>query len=341
MNSKKTSYLGIREIAQIANVSTATVSRVINHPEKCSAATREKVEQIIKDYKYVPNEAIKTVFSKSSKTIAIFVFDISNPFFYQLITELNNLCFENQYTLLICDTENNSEKEKAYLEFCIAKRCTGIILTEGLNTSIFKSISIPLVYLDREDSSTSSSVTSENYFSICKLVDYLYNLGHRRIAFVGTNHNYMSVVSRYQGYKDSLEKKGIPFHSDYVFKQGISLNPKLGKHALQHFLSLPQIPTAVICANDMIAMGLINEARALNISVPETLSVCGFDHVLSDLFYPPLTTIKQNIPQMAQSIFNAITQENYSPSHIILDTTFIPGRTCAKAIDSEPVNLPL
>lgn len=333
MATNNHSYLGIREIAQIANVSTATVSRVINHPEKCSPSTREKVEQIIKDYNYVPNDAIKTVFSKSSKTIAIFVFDISNPFFYQLITELNNLCFDNQYTLLICDTENNIEKENAYLEFCIAKRCTGIILTEGLNTSLFQDIPIPIVYLDREESSVASSVTSENYHSICKLVDYLYNLGHRRIAFVGTNHNYMSVSKRYQGYKDALKHKGIPFNPEYVFQQGVALNPKLGKLALQHFLSLSQVPSAIICANDMIAMGLINEARALNIPIPDALSVCGFDHVLSDLFYPPLTTIKQNIPQMAQSLFNVITQKQGTLSHVTLDTTFIPGRTCAKAID--------
>ena len=109
-------FLGIREIAQMANVSTATVSRVINHPEKCSEQTRKKVEKIIQENNYIPNETIKNIFSKSSNTIAIFIYDISNPFFTNLIMELNNICFKEHYTLLICDTENDIEKEKEYLK---------------------------------------------------------------------------------------------------------------------------------------------------------------------------------------------------------------------------------
>lgn len=339
MNKNNSSYLGIREIAQIANVSTATVSRVINHPEKCSPETRAKVEKIIKEYNYIPNETIKNIFSKSSNTIAIFILDISNPFYYQLIMELNNLCFDNHYTLLICDTENSIEKEKAYLEFCIAKRCMGIILTEGMSNTLFQNISIPLVSLDRKEALNTSLVTSENYYSIRKVIDYLYNLGHRRIAFAGPKHNYVSIETRYQGYRDELEQKQIPFYPEYVYREGNSLNTKLGKSALQYFLSLPQMPTAIVCANDMIAMGLINEARVMNISIPDTLSVCGFDHVLNDLFHPPLTTVKQDIPKIAEKLFSALTNATTEPTQEIVESTFIPGRTCAKAIDSEPVTL--
>lgn len=336
MSKSNSSYLGIREIARMANVSTATVSRVINHPEKCSLETRTKVGKIIKEYNYIPNETIKNIFSKSSNTIAIFVLDISNPFYYQLIMELNNLCFDNHYTLLICDTENNPEKEKAYLEFCIAKRCMGIILTEGMSNTLFQDISIPLVSLDRKEALKTSFVTSENYHSIRKVIDYLYNLGHRRIAFAAPKQDYDSIKSRYQGYRDELEKKQIPFYPEYIFREGSSLNTKLGKRAMQYFLSLPQMPTAVVCANDMIAMGLINEARAMNITIPDSLSVCGFDHVLTDLFYPPLTTVEQNIPKIARKLFYGVTGNSAEPTQEIVETTFIPGRTCARVADPEP-----
>lgn len=185
LQKKEKTFLGIREIASIANVSTATVSRVINHPEKCSENTRNKVEQIIKEYKYVPNENIKHIFSKSSKTIAIFIYDITNPFYTQLIMELNELCFKEHYTLLICASENDLQKEKAYLELCLAKRCEGIILTEGVSNRLFENIDIPFVSLDRKDNTSISCITSESYYSIRKIVNYLYNLGHRKIAFVG------------------------------------------------------------------------------------------------------------------------------------------------------------
>lgn len=336
MKKNNSSYIGIREIAQIANVSTATISRAINHPEKCSRETLEKVEKIIKEYNYIPNETIKNIFSKSSNTIAIFILDISNPFYYNLIMELNALCFDNHYTLLICDTGNSIEKEKAYLDFCIAKRCMGIVLTEGISNPLFQNISIPLVSFDRKESVTTSYVTSENYHSICKVIDYLYNLGHRRIAFVGPEHGYDSVEFRFLGYKDRLREKQIPFLSEYVFRKGDSLNTKLGKAALQYFFSLPQMPTAVICVNDMIALGLINEARAMNISIPDALSVCGFDHVLNDLFYPSLTTVAQDIPKIADRLFAALTDTSGKPIQEIIPSTFIPGQTCAKAVDSKP-----
>lgn len=324
-------FLGIREIAQMANVSTATVSRVINHPEKCSEQTRIKVEKIIKEHNYIPNETIKNIFSKSSNTIAIFIYDISNPFFTNLIMELNNICFKEHYTLLICDTENDIEKEKEYLKFCIAKRCIGIILTEGISNQLFKNLEIPLVSLDRKEGVNVPFVTSENYYIIRKIINYLYNLGHRNIAFVGSKHKFVSVEKRYQGYIDELKEKKIPFKPEYIYREGESLDTKLGRKALNYFLSLPEMPTALLCANDMVALGVINEARFMNIDIPGTLSVCGFDHVLEEFLPVPLTTVKQNIPKIAEELFYSLTKQPRMPGEKIVESTFIPGQTCARA----------
>ncbi|MEZ3435488.1 MAG: LacI family transcriptional regulator [Lachnospiraceae bacterium] len=324
-------FLGIREIAQMANVSTATVSRVINHPEKCSEQTRIKVEKIIREHNYIPNETIKNIFSKSSNTIAIFIYDISNPFFTNLIIELNNICFKEHYTLLICDTENDIEKEKEYLKFCIAKRCIGIILTEGISNQLFKNIEIPLVSLDRKEGVNVPFVTSENYYIIRKIINYLYNLGHRNIAFVGAKHKFVSVEKRYQGYIDELKEKKLPLKTEYIYREGESLDTRLGKHALNYFLSLSEMPTALLCANDMVALGVINEARSMNINIPGTLSVCGFDHVLEEFLPVPLTTVKQNIPKIAEELFNSLTKQTNIPGEKIVESTFIPGQTCARA----------
>lgn len=334
---KKTekTFIGIREIARLADVSTATVSRVINHPEKCSEKSRSKVEKIIKEYNYVPNESIKRIFSKSSNTIAIFIQDINNPFYTRLIIELNNICFKTNYSLLICNTENNVEKEKAYLELCLARRCVGIILTEGLSTKLFENMDIPFVSLDRNENSHIPCVTSESYNSIRKVVNYLYNLGHRHIAFVGSEQGLCSVEIRFSGYADEMSGKSLPLLQEYIFREKTALDTRLGKRALQHFLSLPHPPTAVICANDMIALGVINQAAQMNIEIPHDLSVCGFDHVLDDFLPIPLTTVEQNIPQLAQELFNFLINPDEQAQTKIVDTVFIPGYTCGKAAEPQ------
>lgn len=329
---QKKSFLGIREIAQIAGVSTATVSRVINHPERCSEKTRIKVEKIIKEYNYVPNETIKHIFSKTSNTIAVFILDINNPFYTHLIMELNNICFKEHYTLLICDTENDIEKEKAYLELCLAKRCVGIILTEGISHELFNDIDIPIAALDRKNTGAKVPlVTSENYHIMNKVISYLYNLGHRKIGFIAPEHALVTIESRYNGYCDALKAKGLPLDPTYIYRKGSSLDTTLGKHALQYFLSLPDMPTAVVCANDMIALGVINEALLMNISIPNMLSVCGFDHVVDEFLYMPLTTVEQNIPQLALELFQSVVHPEDQPTPSIVNCTFIQGQTCAQA----------
>ena len=169
------------------------------------------------------------------------------------------------------------------------------------------------------------------------MINYLYNLGHRRIAFVGSKHRFVSVEKRYQGYLDELKEKNIPFRSEYIYREGKSLDTKLGRQALRYFLSLSQMPTALLCANDMVALGVINEARSMNIDIPETMSICGFDHVLDEFLPVPLTTVEQNISKIAEELFYSLTEQPDTPIEKIVDSTFIPGKTCARAASWEQI----
>lgn len=334
IEKKENSFIGIREIAQIANVSTATVSRVINHPEKCSEKTRIKIEKIIKEYNYIPNESIKHIFSKSSNTIAMFIQDINNPFYAHLITEINNLCFREQHTLFICNTENDIEKEKAYLDLCIAKRCAGIILTEGTANTLYQNVDIPFVALDRQDDKQISSVTSETNNSIKKAISYLHNLGHSKIAFVGPFNSFCTVKNRYHSYESAMKEMNIPIHPEYVYSTDGDVTTDYGKAALQHFLSLPEMPSALLCANDLIALGVMNEAKVMNLNIPEDLSICGYDHVLDNFLHLPMTTIEQDVKGIAEQLFYLLIDRPESPVQKIIDSTFIPGQTCARLSDN-------
>ena len=205
-------YIGIRDIAKLAGVSTATVSRVINNPEMTSEKVRKKVQKVIEEYNYIPNQPVKKIFSKTSNTIAVFIYDMENPFFISLIKELNQICLEHNYMLLICDTGSSPELEKKYLYFCLANRCAGIILTEGVDSDIFEAckIHIPIAFLDRKTHGKFSSVRSNNRQMMQPIVDYLYNLVHRKIAFVCCKTPMDSVISRQNGYIETMTGKGLP-----------------------------------------------------------------------------------------------------------------------------------
>lgn len=323
------SYIGIRDIAKLAEVSTATVSRVINTPDKTSPKVREKVERIIKEYNYIPNQTIKNIFSKTSNSIAIFIYDMENPFFITLIKDLNKICLDNKYTLLILDTENNPERETSYIEYCISNRCAGIILTEGLNYDLFEPYKnqIPIVSLDRRTKGLFSTVRSNNREMIHKVVDYLYNLNHRKIGFIGSEKTFDSIESRLRGYKESLTKKNIPILPEYIYCDA-GLDIETGQAALGYFMSLANPPTAIICSCDLVALGLINDAVFRNIRIPDTFSIVGFDGVLDRIHYPQITTVRQNIPDLANELFDLAVNPPKSPLTKTVEADFVPGCTC-------------
>lgn len=329
MPKSKNNYIGIRDIAKMAGVSTATVSRVINNPSATSDKVRSKVQAIIDQYHYIPNQNIKNVFSKTSNSIAIFIYDMENPFFITLIKKLNQICLSNRYTLLICDTEGNSQQEKEYLDYCLSNRCSGIILTEGADYSLFDTpdMNIPLVSLDRRISPTFSTVRSDNLNAVKKVVDYLYNLNHRKIAFVGCKTQLSTIIHRKEGYLEALLEKNIPIHEEYIYEDNADLSLQSGKEALRYFLTLSDLPTAIICANDIIALGIINEARMLNLSIPDDLSVVGFDNTLDNIHSPRITTIRQDIDQMAESLFELLINPPDTALNKIIDTELIQGYT--------------
>lgn len=330
MNNKGKIYFGIRDIAKKAGVSTATVSRVINTPNLASIAMQKKVRSVINEYNYVPNLMAKNLFSQSSNSIAIFIYDIQNPFFATMIKELNNIAFENKVPLLICDTENNINKEKEYLNYCQSIRCTGIIITEGVDYDLFSTYNTfkAIAYLDRGADPSFSCVSSDNHTGMQKLIDYLYNLNHRKIAFAGAINKFQSAIERKQGYIDVLTSHKIEINQNYIFDGNFSY--ETGVKALEYFWSLNDKPTAIVCANDQIAQGLIMMAYKLNISVPDDLSVVGFDGVDLSYFYPKITTIKQDIKQIAQALFDAATKPNNAPIHKTVDISIVIGESCKK-----------
>ena len=192
-NQSNAKYLNIRDIAKLAGVSTATVSRVLNHPELTSPEIRARVQTIVQEHHYVPNQMVKSLFSHSADSIAVFVYDMANPFFIALI----RVAFDHKHALLICDASNDIQRESDYLDYCAAIRVKGIILTEGFEFNpASNQLHSPLVMFDRVGQNVWPSVQSDNTAAIARAVKYLHNLNHRRIACIAPDTGLASIQCR-------------------------------------------------------------------------------------------------------------------------------------------------
>ena len=303
---------------------------MINGSSNASDEVREKVNKIIEEYNYIPNITAQNMFSKSSKSIAIFVLDLDNPFFVSLVKALNKIAFENRYALLICNTENSPQKEIEYLKYCEGIRTKGVIFTEGHNNNVLwdKFHNQTFVFHDRQMSEKYSSVKSDNEKGIRMLVDYLINLNHKQIAFAGFNPATKSVIERKQAYVSSLEEKGFTVPPEYIFTA--ELTAKGGAYAFDYFCSLANRPSAIICANDQIARGFIARANMIGMRIPDDFSLVGFDGCNTEYFYPRITTIRQDIDLIAQKLFDCVVASPSEPKHYTIDVSMVIGDSCKK-----------
>lgn len=331
---KQKTYLGVRDIAKLCNVSVATVSRAINTPEKVSPGTLRKIQKVIQEHHYVPNLVAKNMYQQEgSRSIAIFILDLECALFVALIRSLNRIAFENGYTLLICNTENSREREQEYLRYCAGIRTQGIIFTEGYSNDIFDSCASNqvLVFHDRYVGPQYSTVACDNRRGIRMLVDYLYNLNHRKFAFVGGDPFITSFEERKSEFLATLREKDIEVPPEYIFN-GI-WEARTGVNAFDHICTLPDRPTAIVCANDVIARGFIMRANKMGLQVPEDFSVVGFDGYSPEYFYPKLTTVRQNVDMIAQNLFDCVTK-SLEPRHIVVDVDLVIGDSCKKLLNS-------
>lgn len=328
----------ITEIAKLCGTSPATVSRVMNNPEIVAAPLREKIVKIMHDVGYKPNPFASRLSSKSHWGLALFVFDILNPFFAMIVRRISHLAMEQGIPLTVCDTENNEEKERIYLDYLIDNKIGGIIFAEGISMKTIERAGkyTETVLIDRHSQEgVMSEVSSDNYNGARQAVEYLLQLNHRRIGFISGPENWPSAEERFRGYCDALESYKIPFRPEMVSKGDLRFES--GISAMEYFLTLPEWPTAIFSANDQMALGALNKANILNISVPEDISLIGFDNIpYYTLYNTKLTTVEQNIPELCETAFRVMMrkingdEKSERQKRIIIPTKLRIGETCRK-----------
>jgi LacI family transcriptional regulator len=318
----------IYDIAKMAGVSIATVSMVLNKKDKnISEVTRQRILRIADELRYIPNNAAKILTSSKSGTLGVIVPDIVNPFFSYISRAVEDSANHSQYNVILCNSDNDIEKEHSYLKLLLSKQVDGVVLISGGNDTdgveFLKQEAVPFVLVDRyiQGYENELGVYCDNQHGIMMGVDYLYLKGKRNIAFVNACDQSYVFQERHDGFISAMRKYGI-FKENHVYVGELSLSGgmKITKEIIRQ---LDNIDAIFYCA-DIMALGGIKTLMRNNISVPGSIGVIGFDNIpLTEYIEPELTTISQPIYQMG------ITSSN-----MLID--YIHGKVEQKRIVFEP-----
>jgi LacI family transcriptional regulator len=283
----------VLDVAKRAGVAPITVSRVINNSGYVSQATRERVEAAVKELGYVPNTLARGLRSKQTKTLALVVTDITNPYFTLMARGVEDAAGISDYTVVYCNTDESEAKEEKYANLLAQRQVDGVLLVPSCgNVKTIKfllSNDINVVALDRRVSGVKiDCVRSDSENGACRLIELLIGLGHKRIATITGPKDVSTSVDRVAGYRRALVESSLAEYEQVHYGM---FNQESGyKFTRQVMMHSPK-PTAIFGANNYIAIGIIKALRDLEFDVPGDVSVVAFDDFPESMLLAPFLTI--------------------------------------------------
>lgn len=305
-----TERIGIQTVARLANVSTATVSRTINHVPTVNPKMAKRVREVIKELNYSPNSMARSLVSGRSRLFGLIVSEITNPFFPQLIQGFEEVAVEHGYEILIGSTNYDPERMKTCIRRMVERKAEGVaVMTFGIEEPLLDKLAerkLPLVFVDIGPERPEISLLRVDYQrGIRQGVQHLAALGHRDIAFVSGPLQLHSANSRLTAFKHAIQECGITVNPDWIVEGNHTMDG--GMTAAEQLLTHENLPTAVICSNDVTAIGVLHEAYRVGLRVPDDLSVIGFDNIhMTQMTIPPLTTIEMSCYDLAREAVMAL-----------------------------------
>jgi DNA-binding LacI/PurR family transcriptional regulator len=294
----------MKQIAQMAGVSLGTVSHVINNSARVREPLRQRVLEAVDALRYQPSALARGLRRDKTNMIGMVIPDVTNPFFPAVVRGAEDAAFANGYRLVLCNTDNSHAKELEHLEQLRTYLPAGLIIIPAsfgkLSEEIesFHRSGAAVVFLDRMPRSwKGDSVTVSNEDGAFRAVQYLIQLGHKKIACVTGPLHLPNAQERLAGYKRGLKMAGLPMREDYVRRS--TFDRVGGYRDTLDLLRLPSRPTAIFAQNDLMAMGALLAIRELKLRCPRDVSVIGFDDLdVTELMDPPLSSIRQPGYQM-------------------------------------------
>ncbi|PJZ03162.1 cytochrome-c peroxidase [Pantoea rodasii] len=314
----------LSDVAKLAGLSKATVSRYMNHSIVLPQETIDRIESAIRTLDYRGNSLARRLSKGGSETLGLVLPDITNPFFAELADAAEEAASARGYSLVLCITRNNPEKEAQFIRWLDTRQVDGLLFTTNrpdngvLRNEIQRQHHV--VLLDEDiPGSTVPKVFADNVQGGRMATEQLIAAGHTRIAFIGGPEQLMSVRERYQGFCTAMQQAGLAIPPEWVMYGNYAR--EFGQQALNHLFSCPQRPTAVFAASDYLVLGLLDGLRANGLQAPAALSLVGFDDAnYTDLTHPRISTIRQPARELGHTAVSIMLR-------LLNDETDIPMET--------------
>jgi len=338
MNRKR---IDIHFIAEKAGVSYTTVSRVMNNSSLVKPTTRRKVEALIRKHDYVPDYFARGLKRKRSYTIGLIVTNITYPFYPRIIRHIEEQAFNNGFSVILCDSGGDLEREKLEIGVLLEKKVDGIIAAPvdvpDSNEDLYRRIvasgkSVVFVNNFLEDVDT-DSVRLDNIEASQRITEHLIRIGHKRLGLI--KDAFDRLASREDGFRRAHEKHGMTIDPDLLVRRDISeggirtgLGDELDGHRFAKvLLSRSEPPTAIFASNDAMALGVCKYAHDSGIPIPDELAVVGFDDVpYASFLNVPLTTMAQPSQEIAGAAFGLLRERIESDSEILPRTVMVKAK---------------
>lgn len=302
--------VSIRDVARRAGVSIATVSRVVNHITTVDPELAKRVWKAVEEVGYVPNPQARALVSGRSRMLGLIVSEITNPFFPELVQEFENLAVAQDYEVMIGSTNYDPVRTESLIRRMLQRNVDGIaVMTFGIEEELVKKlvdIDFPLVFVDAGPKLNNIRVLKVNYAEgIRQAVQHLAALGHRAIAFISGPLHLRSAVARRDAFLSSMSELGLTAPEGHVIEGDHTMEG--GMTAIERLVAHAQLPTAVVCSNDMTAIGVLHGLYRTTHKVPSDISVVGFDDIhLAQFVLPPLTTVQMSCKHLATAAVQAL-----------------------------------
>ncbi|MBM7702615.1 LacI family DNA-binding transcriptional regulator [Metabacillus iocasae] len=317
----------IKDVASLANVAPSTVSRVIANSSRISEKTKKRVRSAMEELGYHPNIIARSLANKSTQAIGLVMPSsadkvFQNPFFPEVLRGISTGAHEKKQALYMSTGETEEEIFQEVVQMVQGRRVDGLILlyskVDDQVLTYLQERDIPFVVVGKpyKDNDCITYVDNDNFGAGREATEYLINLGHENIAFIGGSLQLVVTIDRLTGYDKAIQNAGLTYRDEYVVHE--EFLQRGGKEAVYELMSLKDRPTALVVADDLMALGVLNTLDEMNISVPEDISVISFNNVLiSELARPALTSVNINIFELGYQAIRSLIDQIESPYHIV------------------------
>jgi len=330
------SHVSIKDIARAAGVSHSTVSRALADSPLVAAETKQRIQRLAHEMGYIPSAIARGLVTRRTATVGLVVTTIADPFIAEIVRGIEETALDHDYSLILCDSQADSERELACVRALREKRVDAIIVTSSrvgsLYVPLLEQLGVPVVLINNQhEGRYVHSVCTDNLKGGELVGHYLAACGHRRIAYISGPPGVHSSFERLEGCRAALREHGLEIADDWIFPGDGRTDG--GERSIDLLLKRTPRPTAVFCYNDMTAIGAMRVAKESGLRVPHDLSIIGYDDIAFAVYVdPPLTTVAQHkhtLGQRAMDLTLSILDGREETSDIVLMPYLVERASCA------------